>query len=302
MNLKQFKSPLILLFVILLLWLFSPISFQFSFWKFAGIFGDTADLQNVFAPISALFSGAAVVGAVYAIIIQVKLAQRQQFENTFFNLLSIHKDNAKNTMFPLSLVEDNCGHSGQGGQNYIVGFESFKLHHSFLKQIYTYVFTVAQGATPQSTQLSSDVSLNIDQQIGASSDDNGKTTLGNRELFKLVYDVYTDYTDLYYSSYARHLYHVLKHIMENNPFPALTKTYIRIIRAQLSKYEVALLFYRAIMSPDKDVKRSDCSKYQILIEETAFLHLLENDNELFFDNGFAGHMKKTAFSNHNDTH
>ena len=284
--------PLILLVVIITLWLVGGLAFQFSLWPFAGMFGPTTDLQNVFSPIGALFSGVAVWGAIYTIYTQARMTTRQQFESVFFNLLNIHNENRKNFQFDIALEENKSS-------EYLYADEAFLHYYNLLKEIYSYVFRYVTIGRHRCAGIGDVIIDDIEDNIEQSKDGNRLITLSKEKLFRLAYDIYTQYTDVYYSKYVRHVYHVLKYIDESGSSIIKKRVYIRIFRAQFSKYEMALLYYRAITSEDKR-EGSKKFKYQELIEKTSFLHLLCDDMTMLFDSNQAGQMDDSAFDCNHD--
>ena len=281
------RLPFILLIVVIVLWCAGGLAFQFSLWPFAGMFGPTSDLQNVFSPVGALFSGVAVWGAIYTIYIQTVMTTRQQFESVFFNLLNIHNENKRNLRFPLTLE------GGESEKN-IIGDEAFLRYYRLLKKIHGYVFRASASEGAQYPGIGQEILEDINDNLGHSKDESMIVKLKDKELFRLTYDIYTQYTDSYYSNYARHIYHTLKYVCDNASAVKDKRIYIRMLRAQLSIHEAALLYYRAITSEDKR-NGTNKSKYQELIERTSFLHLLCDDMSMLFDNGLAGQMDDSAF-------
>lgn len=281
--------PILLLAFILLLWFVGGISFQGSAWPFSGIFGSVSDLQNVFSPISALFTGVAAWGAIYAIYAQIQLSSKQQFENVFFGMLTIHNENRRNMRFSMQ-------NESSDSNEYIIGEEAFLKLYDLLKTIYSYTAHSAKHGSHDLPRLSQDIRADIDDNLDQSRDEDEKVTLCDKSIFHLSYDIYTLYTDKYYSNYARHLYCMLRYISDHSSLVEDKFEYIRILRAQLSIHEAALLYYRAITSKDKGGTKNGNSKYQCLIEETKFMHLLCDDMSFLFDQGLAGRMAKTAFA------
>lgn len=281
------RLPFVLLIVVIVLWCVGGLAFQFSLWPFAGMFGPTADLQNVFSPVGALFSGVAVWGAIYTIYIQTVMTNRQQFESVFFNLLNIHNENKRNLRFPLPL-------EGVDSEKNIIGDEAFLRYYRLLKNIYSYVFRASVNNDVQCSGIGQEVLEEVNDNLGHSRDENMVVKLNDKDLFRLTYDIYTQYTDPYYSNYARHIYHTLKYVCDNASAVKDKRIYIRMLRAQLSIHEAALLYYRAITSEDKR-NGANKSKYQELIEKTSFLHLLCDDMSMLFDNYKAGQMDDSAF-------
>ncbi|PTS80433.1 hypothetical protein DBR07_02755 [Aeromonas sp. HMWF036] len=97
-------------------------------------------------------------------------------------------------------------------------------------------------------------------------------------LHESISHVYNKFMSECYSSlghYFRYLYQVLKFVHESDLPKKDRITYINIIRAQLSNFELALLFINCLC-----YERS--TKFKVLMEEYAFFeHLYDNDlNEI----------------------
>ncbi|MEA4858333.1 MAG: putative phage abortive infection protein [Solidesulfovibrio sp.] len=289
-------NPFTLLLIVLVLWFLGAFLFRFSFGIFAGIFGPINDLQNVFSPVGALFTGIATWGAIYTIYKQVELTARQQFENIFFNLLAIHDKNSRGMLFPTIYLNSMQAEKTRNNGDYIIGKKAFILYYNLLKNIHQYLLYSTKNSPKEGEALPSVIKDDIDDLIRTSFNQEESSLIKPGDIFKTAYDLYHQYTDEYYSNYARHLYHTLKHIDINNHGKITARPYVQILRAQLSIYETALLYYRALWSPDKPSPESHCSKYQLLIEASSFMHLLCDDMAMLFDKGTAGKMNSSAFN------
>lgn len=100
----------------------------------------------------------------------------------------------------------------------------------------------------------------------------------NREIntlqsFQLIFDELNDEFNITFKYYFINLYQVLKYIDKNSNIEENPKEYTNIVRAQLSKDELVLLFYNAF-----GVITFSGNSYKNLIEKYAlFEHLTYND-------------------------
>lgn len=79
--------------------------------------------------------------------------------------------------------------------------------------------------------------------------------------------------------YFTHLYQIIKYIDLSELKEADKKRYTGLVRAQLSAYEVVLLFYNCLSSNGYD-------DFKPLVEKYGLLHLLNTD--LLFDKSHEG--------------
>ncbi len=91
--------------------------------------------------------------------------------------------------------------------------------------------------------------------------------------FKSVFKEFNNDFDISFKYYFINLYQILKYIDKNSNSIEEAKEYTNIVRAQLSKNELVLLFYNAIGVIDfsKD-------KYKILVEKYAFFEHLRYED------------------------
>ena len=214
-----------------------------------GQFGD------MFGAVNALFAGLAFAGVIFAIILQKKelelqrqelketrdeirgqkeqlqaqdqTLKKQNFESSFFHLLSLHNEIVNSTMIieyrPIGLRRV-IEHSGQRSQAIeYSGQRSFLYINRKLKESYNKEKRDTQDsiATPTSTEIKEEIKAVCEQ-------------------------FFTNYQP-YVGHYFRYLYNTIKFVDEHEFFDNKTfkhnKLYTNLIRAQLSSTELGLLFY-----------------------------------------------------------
>lgn len=261
------------------LWFLGGFAYRFSIWPFAGIFGQTDDLQNIFSPIGTLFSGLASGGAIYAIFQQAQAFQLQQkafeiqlFENNFYNMLNLHKDN-KSQIIATS-------YDREGNKTTETGIKAFQALHNKLEGM----TSLAYNDNPRFLEY---VSKTEQKEILFASQE-----IENAEnKFRLIYEIFSESTNHCLSHYFRNLYHTFKYIDEKIEDSDLRKKYFSIARAQLSPYEYALFYYNGLANEDKEEGHTK-SKVKELIEKNALLHNITES--LLFDSGNAGEYADSA--------
>lgn len=216
--------------IILTLW---TVNLLALFWvKDRGTFGD------MFGAVNALFSGFAFGGVIYAILLQRKELQlqrielkqtrvelegqklemqqqnktisKQAFENTFFQLLTLHSEIASSIKF--------------GGSE---GKEAFReLYHN----------------------------------LNNNWNRKGKTS----ELDKILlnYGDFYEINDAYIGHYFRSLYNIFKFVNESNV--ENERLYTNLVRAQLSRNELLLLFYNCLSDLGNEKFKPLVEKYTLL--------------------------------------
>jgi hypothetical protein len=180
--------------------------------------------------------------------IQHESIKLQNFENSFFQLLNLHN---QNTIQMRISVEQFGGHDS----NIYNGRECFKILHNLLHAVYG-------SRTPEQ---------NSDVNFAA-------------EFYLRMFNVY----EASLGHYFRTLYHVIKFINESDALKSEDpdtdcknrRRYTSLVRAQLSAFELELLFYNGI-SPHGE-------KFKPLIEKFGLLenfdpkHLLNPSHEGFY--------------------
>lgn len=223
-----------------------------------GVFGD------MFGAVNALFSGLAFAGLIVTLIMQheelglqrqelaqtneelaaqreeftnqTKIMKIQRFENTLFNMLSLQQDIVGSLYY---LPKDGADHTPESKGRY--------------------VFDVFYNTTITRFQYGSEDNVyGVKGLIRAENTPNAYRHVKEISIF---------------DSYFRHLYRIFKYIEES---PLIDETerydYACIVRAQLSDYELLMLFYNAL-----NVNENGVFKFKRLIEKYAvFNNIREN--------------------------
>lgn len=214
-----------------------------------GTFGD------MFGAINALFSGLAFAGVIYAIFLQrnelslqrteLELTRkelegqklqmqaqnetfkRQNFENTFFNLLDQHNSIINNLEIEVGIDESRL----------LRGRDCFREYYVRFRQYYW---------------------------IRCSDDKDSEDSQNLESAFVEL----RNYPQGDVGHYFRNMYNIIKFI--NNSDIEHKRLYCNILRAQLSSYELGLLFYNCITT-------NGVEKFKPLIEKYSLLKNLSED-------------------------
>lgn len=232
--------------LIYLIWPISEISISNS-----GVFGDS------FGLLTSLFSGLAFAGLIITIVMQKKelALQReelsltreelsgqkqemqaqnetlkvQRFENTFFKMLEL-LEGCRNDVF---YQFNGTAYEGRDA----------------VERLYTVYYKFYLG---------SNTADNFGQQIWIFKEDS-KTEAGIVREYNEFYKKYGDELGQYY----RTLYNILK-LVERAEFLDDKTVYTNLVRAQLSRYELSLLFYNCLSEYGKEKMAPLVKKYKIL--------------------------------------
>lgn len=228
---KNIYKPL--LFLIIIAFLLWGTSFYFVNYQ-----GENRTYQDVFSVLNTLFSGLAMAGVIFAIllqkdelglqrkeleqtrnefVIQNETLKKQRFENTFFQLLNLHHE-----------IIDKLAHHSMGGNRYEK------------REVFT------QAIIRFDEELENAIGYQIRQEKEFE-------TIGGTQLQPDYFIVhgYTEFFNEYQKSlshYFRNIYHAFKYVFTTDLIPNNEKTfYTAIIRAQLSPDELLLLFFNALV-------------------------------------------------------
>ena len=224
-----------------------------------GTFGD------MFGAVNALFSGLAFAGLIVTLIMQheelglqreelaqtnkelaaqreefaaqTKTMKIQRFENTLFNMLSLHQDIVNGLYY---VPNDVADYSKESKGRYVFDV--------FYNKIY----------------------------IGCSVDPLIKHIYGVKGIIQYENrpEVYLRFRDIYiFDNYFRHLYRMFKYIDVSSLIDDTERyDYACIVRAQLSNYELLMLFYNAL-----NVRDHGELKFKQLIEKYAVFNNIRED-------------------------
>lgn len=257
------------IFSVTVIWFLGALSFQYSCPILAGIFGPTDNLENTFAPVGAFFSAMASFGALYAIYLQFKNFQEQQYENTFMLMMQAHRSNRD------SMSMDEIHKKSHQHIKKCTGIDCFR-EMFFQYNAIAYSFGIATDFESKEKYFPSTLEQLCTEKKSQFIDDCGKIDLSRDESLKIVDEIFDEFTNYRTTHYFWHLYHTLKYI--NTHIKTNKKHYIATLRAQLSTYEMLLLYYHGLASQDlTEHNGGNVSKYKKLIEDTSFLHGIRHE-------------------------
>ncbi len=249
---KYKKYAIVWAIATLLLWALSFILINFDV-KDRGTYGD------MFGPVNALFSGFAFAGLIITLVMQhdelglqrkeliqtnkelaaqreqftaqTKTMQIQRFENTLFNMLSLQQ--------------------GIVNSLYYKSFDGSTINLEYKgKNVFDFFYNLKTTILPYGDDMKY---WGIKGLIEENNDVNFYPEVEEISIF---------------DSYFRHLYRIFKYIDES---PLIDDTerydYSSIVRAQLSEYELLVLFYNALTNKDNGV-----FKFKDLIEKYAIFN------------------------------
>ncbi len=255
---------------VIVLWILAIIVLPLCFPNIVerGQFGDS------FGVVNALFSGLALAGVIYAIILQKKelalqreelektreeikgqkeqleaqnqTLQKQNFESSFFQLLGLHND-------IVNSMEISLGHTVYQGRqcfDYLLGV--FRRNY---RRAWKGFYAEWEENPDEAKEL----------------------------MLKWINDEYEELFDNYQSQvgyYFRNLYNVVKFVDQESDFPKdhkAKKPYTNLIRAQLSSDELGLLFYNCLSNRGAKFKKL-VEKYALL-EDMDFKKLIQERGE-----------------------
>lgn len=178
---------------------------------------------------------------------QGKSLKIQNFENTFFHMVRLHND----IVMDMDTSEQRS-ELHKGRDCFRVFYEKFMLiYHKTVK-------------TTHVNQEKTSTAESQEELIGMYENAKDKINKYNKhdELIDKAYGIFFAIYQHEVGHYFRNLYTILKFIHESDI--EYKKQYSNIIRAQLSSYELALLFYNCLWKIGKE-------KFRSLIEEYEFL-------------------------------
>lgn len=209
-----------------------------------GLLGDSAGLLN------ALFSGLAFGGVILTIVWQIKNDNRNklnnqklQFENTFFNMTQTF-EHIVDGLFIEEIAKETSGSTGVLLSNYYGNSQAEDSQHDSKndaeikgRAVFKYVY--------------------CEQKIEGKS---LRESIAESELTPYEFAV-----NGVFDHYFRYLYRILKFIDETELIDDDQKyRYSSIFRAQLSEYELVLIYYNGLSSVGKDKLKPLLEKYSIL--------------------------------------
>lgn len=168
---------------------------------------------------------------------QNKTLETQTFENTIFHLMSLHNEIIDNIRFDVTEIDDDGNRKTQK----LIGRECFVEFYTDYKRFFN-----------------------------ASFEDNPNYEIDADSTFAMInssyHQFYQEY-QLHLGHYFRNLFIIIKFV--DNMIGEEKSFYLDLIRAQLSNYELFLLYFHCLSDSDK--------KFKPLIEKYSILRNLPND-------------------------
>ncbi|HLX94112.1 MAG TPA: putative phage abortive infection protein [Verrucomicrobiae bacterium] len=194
---------------------------------------------------------------------QEKITSRQNFETSFFQLLNLQNQIASNMRQAKSRYEHNAG-GGHTVIDWVVGRSCFAFWYENLKD----------------THKEFQMNLNFKKWTGTTEFERV------RECYEAFYTEKGHQEDL--AHYFRTLYHLIKFVKISDVVVEYKdkRRYTSLVRAQLSAYELALLFYNGLSPYGEGFKP--------WIEEFGLLEHLDTKH-LLLDPSHVGLYDKNAF-------
>lgn len=217
-----------------------------------GTFGD------MFGAVNALFSGLAFAGLIVTLLFQKeelglqrneliqtreelrnqrlefeeqnKTLKLQRFENTFFSMLSLQQEIVSNIRFKGNLEEFGCGYSCESS-------DKMNIIDTSGREVFNVIYTYLIKGKIKSNGIES----------------------------------YSECTEISkFDHYFRHLYRIIKFVQKSELTLKEKYEYTSLVRAQLSDYELAMLFYNCLNYAGKE-------KFKPLVETYALLKNLRDE-------------------------
>jgi len=170
---------------------------------------------------------------------QYDIQSKQQYENTYFQLLKFHNDIITSIILE---INDLDFVTGTNKIRQITGRKSFVEYYDIYKRFFN---------TQLEILMSGELSISIIQKIVDNS-------------YRQFYDEYQ--ADL--GHYFRNLYNIL-YFVDNLEDDEKSKFYLELLHAQLSNYELALLYFHCACTSN--------SEFKILLEKYEILSTLPDD-------------------------
>ena len=209
-------------------------------------------------------------GSTEALQEQAKLLRKQTFEGTFFQLLSLHQDLTNS----IDLYSKKTQYTTRGK-------DCFKtLYYKFSKIVLKEEEN--KGATLVNVIENIIIKEKYKHEV--------RINIGNIEYIRSSYKKFIRKNNSEVSHYFKSLYNIIKFIDESNI--SEKEIYINTIRAQLSTYEAALLFYNEIYHPGRVHFKKYIEKYSLFKNMQKDVLLSEKMHVKFYNKSAFNYQPK----------
>ena len=267
--------------LIVLIWYLSGYYIYTHFDK-----GQTGTIGDLFSPINSLFSGLAFCGIIITIFLQQKelslqrqelvttreIFQKQQFENTFFQLSSLHQSLVNNIHHEFTIISNTNGVEKERNKVEFNGRDYFHFIETDLKELFHFVNrSIKNGRIPDQDKDNTNINrmlheYSIDKNFFYAypgyqykdidlKDENQVAKFLLRQVCNAIsYKV---------SHYYRHIFSILDFIQMSQEQEIVSKAdnrkleteirfqqYAAFFQAQFSNSELFLLFYFSLDRPE----------------------------------------------------
>lgn len=239
-----------------------------------GVFGDSTAVLNTF------FSALAFGGVLITIFIQLAMTKRQaeenritKFENVYFNMTqtfeTIVDGLSKHISYDAAYIEERLSRENEAEVNYNDNLNIYNLHQSsdadskYLRgrDVFLYVYDTEKVRFEDDEDNAEDVEDN-------EQDDEQNKWMTRKEILKRHPNCFDEISVVELHHYFRYLYRILKYIDDSELiFPLEKYKYAAMLRAQLSCYELVMLYYDGLSESGRNLKP--------LIEKYAMLDNLD---------------------------
>ena len=248
----KLAGPVLLALLVVVVWAASGVLIYFYAGAGRGIFGD------MFGAINALFSGLAFAGVLYAILLQradLRL-QRHEYELSRAEMVAQREQ----------LVLQNATLRLQSFENTF--FQLLRLHSDIVNSL-----DLMHEGTAVVTERGRDCCRVFDANFSARWRERRTEDAGANELERIrrTYLHFNAEIEPEAGHYFLTLYNILKYVDRSGV--ADKKHYTNLVRAQLSSYEVVLLFYSCL-------SERGIAKFKPLIEHYSMLKMLPREQLL----------------------
>ncbi|HCW08924.1 MAG TPA: hypothetical protein DGG95_16330 [Cytophagales bacterium] len=183
----------------------------------------------------------------------------QQFESTFFNMMSLLQEIINEMEIELN------GKTGKGRSFFKMAYENLQ---AFVKQ---------HNTSNNDPRKIIEKQLMAEAVIEKSSDPYGAIEGRDLEDFKMkAIEIYEDFYKYYHNHlghYFRFLFNIWQFVLRSNLDDVERRRYLNLIQAQMSSYELSLLFYNALSKHG--------IKFHDLLDESGFFENIDGKALLF---------------------
>ncbi|RYM60010.1 Uncharacterised protein [Serratia quinivorans] len=222
-----------------------------------------------------IFQATSIAQAKAEAVEQVERYKNQQIEDVFFRMLNIHSE----------LVKDIDLKKSDNSVTIASGRDSFTVFYNYLKQVESGAKVISKWSKKYPETNEAILYLDYCKKRGKQIDE-----FANHDELNVIGYAYKSFWVKYRADlghYFRFLFNLFKYIDTSDLDFKSKMKYAKIIRSQLSDYELIMIFYNGLS--DQGI-----SKFKPIIEKYTLLDNLPYD--LLFDSEHVNNYKMRAFN------